>query len=82
MDLSSAASVAINGDTTTVYTDWRLPSIEELGVFTYSLSDNVYLWTTTPHTAGAANYYTVNITSGANSYADYNNTSQYTRCVR
>lgn len=48
-DLSAAAEYAMDGDTTTVYTDWRLPAVEELAVFMgRSVSPDEYLWTASP----------------------------------
>ena len=46
-DLSAAAAVAMDNNTTTVYTDWRLQTIEETAIFEGSMTRNVDAWTST-----------------------------------
>lgn len=59
MDMNATAAFAMNGDTTTSYNDWRLPSVEELNVFTYTVYDGTPLWTGTPSMVDGYNtYYT------------------------
>ena len=46
-NLSAAAQFAMDGDTTTSYTDWRMPTASELAQFEGLASLQVYLWTAT-----------------------------------
>ncbi|MDD3289051.1 MAG: hypothetical protein PHX43_08675, partial [Alphaproteobacteria bacterium] len=88
--LSAACQYTAEGAAcgSTTYSDWRLPSAEEMMLFVGLYSDNQYLWTRTPVLqSGSANNpgFFVSFYNGAQwvntmSYA-YNDTA-YVRCVR
>ena len=88
-DLNASAAVALNGDTATVYSGWRLPSVAELAVFRAvmnplpTLEEN--LWTATPFSQVASEgiWITISFLSGAaaNNNKSVNNTLDV-RCVR
>ena len=80
-NLSSAAQYAMDGDTTTVYTDWRLPTAEELGVFIGQTTSTNYIWTTTVYPSTNSYWFILNLVNGywgSNAYND----NGYVRCVR
>jgi len=82
-NLSATAAVAMNGDTSTTYTDWRFPSASEAAVFegTISATDNV--WTSTSGQAGYGGYwYGIKLSDGSGSFQNYDYASYYARCVR
>lgn len=45
-NLSSVPAVAIDRNSSTIYTDWRLPTVEEASVFEGTITNNDYVWTT------------------------------------
>jgi len=55
-NLSATASAAMDGDITTIYTDWRLPTTEELAVFMYTIYDFDYVWTASIYQAATNGY--------------------------
>lgn len=78
--LSAAAAVAMDGDTSTVYTDWRLPTASEASAFEGTITSANYIWTATVCTTD--DYWTnVRLSDGSWSYNNYND-SYYVRCVR
>ena len=80
-NLSAAAAVAMNGDTTTVYTDWRLPSMEEVLVFVNTLTVSDALHTGTASGITVNNYVLVGGLYGDWAEVGYTG-SAYVRCVR
>ena len=89
-DLVASAAYAMNGNTTTTYSDWKLPSVEELGQFIYSGLPNTghYVWTATPFQNNSSFYIIVEIQNGAWTTETYNQNgclpgaTTYVRCVR
>ncbi|MFA5993486.1 MAG: hypothetical protein WC823_00840 [Parcubacteria group bacterium] len=85
--LSATAQYAIDGsNTTTTYTDWRLPTADELGVF-MGITDNYNTWTATPlyDSGGSGLYIVKNLQTGSWSFQSntYNNSAVVrVRCVR
>jgi len=82
-DLSATAAVAMDGNTTTTYTDWRLPSVEEAAVFEGTIASSSYLWTATisPDPASASMWIALALSGAA--WNQYGNASaQKVRCVR
>lgn len=77
-NLSATAAVAMNGDTTTTYTDWRLPSDAELAVFNGTTTDASTIWTGTTY-AGYSVF--MSLSTGNCSYSAWN-AAHYARCVR
>ncbi len=79
-NLSAAAEVAMDGDTTTVYTDWRLPTVEEAAVFEGTITDS-YVWTATIYETTSSNWIILSLSDG-----NWNNFAcsgyGYVRCVR
>jgi hypothetical protein len=82
-NLSAAAAVSLTGDTTTVYTDWLLPSVPELAVFEGATTSTRCLWTGTVYEAAYSNYSWILLGLGDSSWT-YNayNASNPVRCVR
>ena len=82
-DLSSTAEYVIDwSNTSTTYTDWKLPSHEELATFVWIPSETTYLWTSTPTYISGLYYTTLRLTEGIISTWQANVTSQPVRCVR
>jgi len=63
-NLSAAAAVSMTGDTTTVYTDWRLPTLGELLVFLGSSTSANLVWTSTVYETGNDSYIEARLTTG------------------
>jgi hypothetical protein len=78
--LSAAAAVSMTGDTTTTYTDWRLPTIWELAVFAGQVTDTNYYWST--HNYYSGNNWIIMRVDAATITTDAGTASYYTRCVR
>ena len=81
-NLSAAAAIAMNGDTTTIYTDWRLPTIGEAAVFEGTANDSYFMWTATIYEA--TNQYWIRWMPINGSWDGYdgNVRNGYVRCVR
>jgi hypothetical protein len=79
-DLSAVAAVAMDGDTSTTYTDWRLPTVGEAAVFEGTISDTSYVWTATVTTTSTV-WVSVRLSDGDWVSSAYTN-SGYVRCVR
>ncbi|MEI7426354.1 MAG: hypothetical protein WCK16_05555, partial [Candidatus Moraniibacteriota bacterium] len=56
-DLSATAAVAMDGNTSTTYTDWRIPTFDELMAFG-NITESANLWTSTPGTTVGSIIYT------------------------
>ncbi len=80
-DLSAAAAVAMDGDTSTTYTDWRLPTVGEAAVFEGTITSTNYIWTATVYEATGAYWILLKLSDGLWTYYAYNSYS-YVRCVR
>ncbi len=80
-DLSAAAAVAMDGNTTTVYTDWRLPTVGEASVFEGTITSANYIWTATVRDATINTWINLKLSDGLWS-SDTSNVSTYVRCVR
>ena len=80
-DLSAAAAVAMDGNTTTVYTDWRLPTVGEASVFEGTITSVNYIWTATVRDATFINWILLRLSDGNWNYNLYTS-STYVRCVR
>ena len=80
-DLSAAAEVAMDGDTTTVYTDWRLPTVEEAAVFEGTITDASYIWTATVRDADTGDWIILRLSDGYWDTFNYS-TTHYVRCLR
>jgi hypothetical protein len=78
-DLSAAAAVSMTGDTTTVYTDWHLPSIPEAAVFVGSTADTSECWVAFPY--NTSNWWLLNYSTGATN-CNAPATPYAVRCVR
>lgn len=81
-NLSATAKVAMNGDTTTVYTDWRMPTTEELAVFENTVVDSQMAWTATPYGAGNRNVWLIYQLDGGGWLPMMYDANYYARCVR
>lgn len=77
-DLSAVAAVAMDGDVSTTYTDWRLPTVGEAAVFEGTITDTSYVLTATIYEATSSYWITLNLSDGSWS----NSTNGYVRCVR
>jgi len=78
-NLSATAAYAMNGDTTTTYTDWRMPTIGEAAVFEGTVTSTNYVWTGST----AASYWLQQRFSDGNFNTDsYSVNIYYARCVR
>ena len=79
--LSAVAAYAMDGDTSTTYTDWRLPTVSEGAVFESTITSTNYIWTATVRDANYGYWIILRLSDG-----DWNATSytysQYVRCVR
>jgi len=71
----------MDGDTTTTYTDWRLPTVGEAAVFEGTITDTSYVWTATVYEATGLGWICLKLSDGHWSYGAYYNTT-YVRCVR
>ena len=80
-DLSATAEVAMDGDTTTTYTDWRLPTVGEAAVFEGTITDTSYVWTATVYEATYGNWIILRLSDGDWTYDAYVS-NYYVRCVR
>lgn len=80
-NLSASAEYAMNADTST-YTDWRLPSAEELGIFIGLSSDNSYLLTTTGSQNNDEYVVMLSLSAGTRWFKTYYYSTQKVRCVR
>ena len=82
-NLSATAEYTIDGsDTSTTYTNWRLGSIEELGVFVGVTTSTHRIWSTSAGVQYAGQWTSVNMDSGSSVYHRINSTAEYVRCVR
>jgi hypothetical protein len=79
--LSAAAAVAMDGNTSTTYTDWRLPTVSEAAVFEGTISSASLIWTATVRDASAVVWIFLRLSDGYWSSSSYDN-SYYVRCVR
>ena len=80
-DLSAAAAVASDGDTTTVRTDWRLPSAPEAVMFEGTITSTNYIWTATVYTSGGS-WVSMKLSNGDWTNNTGYNYSNYVRCIR
>jgi len=83
--LSAVAAVAMDGDTSTTYTDWRLPTMGEAVVFEGTITSTNNVWTATPYMIdGVAgdNWIRINLSNGDWYHTTYNSATGYVRCVR
>ena len=91
-ELSATAQYALDGsDTATTYTDWRLPTVDELHSFSSFYSNYYYYWTTDAratnlnayNTTYKQQFFTVRryINNNYIEYSDFD-ASTYFRCVR
>ena len=80
-NLSASASASMDGDTTTVYTDWRLPTVEEGAIFEGTVNDADYIWTATVRDASASDWILLRLSDGGWT-GDTDHYSNYVRCVR
>jgi hypothetical protein len=84
-DLSAQAQYAIDGsNTSTTYTDWHLPSVPELNIFS-GLGDTTYLMTSSVYIHnGYSNYFAVGPLSGGTLTFNLscNGSNCFVRCVR
>ena len=87
-NLSATADQALNGsDTGITYTDWRLPTVDELELFNSLLNSSEHLWTESfAYAYGAATvnyYYRYDFSTGTTTgQVDGHNTASQYRCVR
>ena len=65
----------------TTYTDWRLPSAEELSLFEKSTMGTNWLWTATGYNDHVGRWVKLGLSDGHWGYNDYGG-SNYVRCVR
>ena len=82
-NLSAAAEVAMDGDTSTIYTDWRLPTVEEAAVFEGTIVDTSYISTATIDSTEAVigRWIGLNLSNGSWSALAYGG-FHLVRCVR
>jgi hypothetical protein len=80
-DLSAVAEVAMDGNTSTVYTDWRLPTVGEASVFEGTITSTNYIWTATVRDATNYDWIILRLSDGY-WYDDNYNISNYVRCLR
>jgi len=81
-DLSAAAAVAMDGNTTTIYTDWRLPTVGEAAVFEGTITSTNYIWTATMYEATNNNWLKLRLSDGKWGYNAESSTVNHVRCVR
>lgn len=79
-DLSAAAAVAMDGDTATVYTDWRLPTVSEAAVFEGTITSANYIWTATVYEAISSYWIFLRLSAGSWDVSFYSS-AYYVRCV-
>jgi len=80
-DLSAVAAVAMDGDVSTTYTDWRLPTVGEAAVFEGTITSANNIWTATIYEATGSNWIILRLSDGEwSSYAYTGDIS--VRCVR
>jgi hypothetical protein len=80
-DLSAAAAVAMDGNTSTTYTDWRLPTVGEASVFEGTITSANYIWTATVYDPTHYDWINLRLSDGywiSSIYTDVG----YVRCVR
>ncbi len=81
-NLSATAQYAISGsDTVTTYTDWRLPTMDQLAVFEGLTASSNFLWTSTPYQSTLGAWIILRLSDGNWSLNNYY-TGLYVRCVR
>lgn len=80
-DLSAVAAVAMDGDVSTTYTDWRLPTVGEAAVFEGTITDTSYVLTATIYEATNGHWIGLKLSDGDWSNSAYS-TYSYVRCVR
>jgi len=81
-NLSAAAAVSLIGDTSTTYTDWRLPTISELAVFVGAVTSTRYAWTASTSSPDCNSMFLYNSATGYPACPTYTSESYYIRCVR
>jgi hypothetical protein len=80
-DLSAAAAVDMGGDTSTTFTDWRLPTIGEAAVFEGTITDTSYVWIATENSTVGSYWILLRLSDGEWT-TNHFTSSQYVRCVR
>ena len=81
-DLSAAPQYLYEGGSdSTVYTDWRLPTVEEGALFEAITADTSYIWTATVRDANTSTWIYLRLSDGY--WMDFNyDSDHYVRCVR
>jgi len=80
-NLNASAAASMNGDTSTVYSDWRLPTVEEAAIFEGTVSDSNYTWTATVRDASSNTWIFLRLSDGYWNANNYHG-NYYARCVR
>lgn len=80
-DLSAPAAVAMDGNTTTTYTDWRLPTVGEAAVFEGTITSGNYVYTSTVYEATLGSWIKLRLSDGYWLGLAYD-IDTYVRCVR
>lgn len=82
-DLSASCAAMVDESTclSGTFTDWRLPTVEELALFTGNPSDGTFIWTRTPYYSSGGDWIRFNLSDGNWFYYAYNS-NNYVRCVR
>ena len=64
------------------YTNWRMPTFEELYRYIDSSESTRYNWTSTPSNTNRNYYVTIYLREWHNNHSAYNHAGTYVRCVR
>jgi len=81
-DLSASCAAMVDESTclSGTFTDWRLPTVEELALFIGNPNDSTHVWTRTPYYSSSGYWIKLNLSSGYWNFAADSN--HYVRCVR
>ncbi len=81
-DLSAAPQYLYEGGSdSAVYTDWRLPTVEEGALFEAITADSSSIWTATVRDAFTSYWIRLRLSDGSWTY-DHSPSTDYVRCVR
>ena len=80
-DLSAAAAVAMDGDTSTTYADWRLPTAGDAAVFEGTTTSTNWVWTADIYEGTTGDWILLRLSNGNWAYESIDFVS-LVRCVR
>lgn len=79
--LSAAPVLSMDGNTSTIYTDWRLPTVSEAAIFERTITSENYIWTSSVRDATSNLWLGLRLSDGSWTVSGYTS-STYVRCVR